>query len=239
MGQTVVVAFLFFSGYGVMESITNKSNYMSNFLSNRVLKLLINFDIAVKLFLITQYILGRHISFKQYALALTTCGGIGNSNWYITCIICCYLFSYICARVTGKKTDKAAFLVLMGSLCLNYMLVLSKYRPWYCFDTILCYPLGMMFSVYKEKIIDCLKNNTNYAIAIVGGMSICIVSCLLSKSLIYRVIYEVSFCLVIVLATMHMKLKNSFLEYVGVNLFGLYILQRIPMMYFKQTVFFF
>lgn len=69
-------------------------------------------------------------------------------------------------------------------------------------------------------------------------MSICIVSCLLSKSLIYRVIYEVSFCLVIVLATMHMKLKNSFLEYVGVNLFGLYILQRIPMMYFKQTVFF-
>ena len=84
----------------------------------------------------------------------TTWGGIGNSNWYITCIICCYLFSYICARVTGKKTDKAAFLVLMGSLCLNYMLVLSKYRPWYCFDTILCYPLGMMFSVYKEKIIE-------------------------------------------------------------------------------------
>ena len=95
----------------------------------------------------------------------------------------------------------------------------------------------MMFSVYKEKIIDCLKNNTNYAIALGGGMAICIVSCLLSKSLIYRVIYEVSFCLVIVLATMHMKLKNSFLEYVGVNLFGLYILQRIPMMYFKQIVF--
>lgn len=68
-------------------------------------------------------------------------------------------------------------------------------------------------------------------------MAICIVSCLLSKSLIYRVIYEVSFCLVIVLATMHMKLKNSFLEYVGVNLFGLYILQRIPMMYFKQIIF--
>lgn len=171
MGQTVVVAFLFFSGYGVMESIARKSHYMSNFLTNRVLRLLVHFDIAVTLFLLTRWILGNHVSVKQYLLALTTWGGIGNSNWYITCILFCYLFSYICEKVTGKNLSRCAFIILMSSLCLNYMLILSKYRQWYWFDTILCYPLGMLFSIYKTEIIDCMSKKRNYVLALGGGIS--------------------------------------------------------------------
>lgn len=233
MGQTVVVAFLFFSGYGVMESIQKKPHYMDGFLKRRVLKVILHFDVAVTLFLITQIILGRVISLKAYVLALTTWGGIGNSNWYVTCILCCYVFSYICYRCCRKNLLDKAFMVLLVSLSLNYMLLLSKYRPYYCYDTVLCYVLGVVFSVYKEKIIQYFNNNIKWLISFGGAMLICVLSFVYSKIFVLRVVYEITFCMLVILLMMHIKFKSTFFEYVGINLFGLYILQRIPMMYFK------
>lgn len=235
MGQTVVVTFLFFSGYGVMESICNKPMYMHTFLKNRPLKLLVHFDIAVTIFLIINWFIGRNIVLKQYILALTTWGGIGNSNWYITCIICCYIFSFICYHSAKGNVKGPAFYILLISLCLNYMFLLSKYRSYYWYDTILCYPLGVLFSIYKENIKEFFKSDKHYLLVCGGVIMICVISFMYSKRFIPRVVFELSFCLSIVFLMMHMKFKSSFFEYIGENLFGLYILQRVPMMFFKAT----
>ena len=40
IGQLMVAMFLFYSGYGIMESIKNKKDYMKSFLKNRFLKTL-------------------------------------------------------------------------------------------------------------------------------------------------------------------------------------------------------
>ena len=47
IGQLMVTPFLFFSGYGVMLSIDRKKGYLNSFLKNRVIKTLIQFDLAV------------------------------------------------------------------------------------------------------------------------------------------------------------------------------------------------
>ncbi len=49
IGQLMVTPFLFFSGYGVMLSIDRKQGYLNTFLKNRILKTLIQFDLAVGL----------------------------------------------------------------------------------------------------------------------------------------------------------------------------------------------
>ena len=51
MGQMIVAMFLFYSGYGIMESIKSKSfGYVKKIPIRRILKTLINFDIIVLLY---------------------------------------------------------------------------------------------------------------------------------------------------------------------------------------------
>ena len=46
-GQLIVTMFLFNSGFGILESIKNKKNYIDTIPRKRILKTLIRFDICV------------------------------------------------------------------------------------------------------------------------------------------------------------------------------------------------
>lgn len=51
----------------------------------------------------------------------------------------------------------------------------------------------------------------------------------LKQFLIIKFIYNIVFVSIILILMMYVKCNNSFLMYIGQNLFGFYILQRIPM----------
>ena len=115
LGQMLVVMFLFYSGYGVMESIKTKgSKYVDSIPRKRVLTTLLNFDVAVLVYLLLDISLGIRYSACDTELAFTGWTSIGNSNWYIFVIILCYLITYISHRIV--KQD--AFQPLGGKTCL-------------------------------------------------------------------------------------------------------------------------
>lgn len=96
IGQLLVALFLFYSGYGVLESIKKKGEeYIDLMPKKRILTTLLNFDVAVALFIITDILLGIDISISQTLLSFTTWDSVGNSNWYIFCIILCYLLTFL------------------------------------------------------------------------------------------------------------------------------------------------
>lgn len=68
-GQLMVAIFLFYSGYGVYWSAQNKEEYIKKFPKNRILKTLINFDLAVLLFLIVDICLGIKYNIKDVLLS--------------------------------------------------------------------------------------------------------------------------------------------------------------------------
>ena len=56
LGQLIVVMFLFYSGFGVMESICKKKmDYVHSMPKRRILTTLLNFDIAIFFFFILNY----------------------------------------------------------------------------------------------------------------------------------------------------------------------------------------
>ena len=60
LGQLVVTTFLFFSGYGIICSISKKgSDYIKSIPKKRFLSVLIHFDIAVILFMVVNVLLGK------------------------------------------------------------------------------------------------------------------------------------------------------------------------------------
>ncbi len=61
MGQSIVALFLFYSGYGIMESIRKRgTEYISAIPRKRFLTVLLNFDVAVLIFIVVAFLLVRN-----------------------------------------------------------------------------------------------------------------------------------------------------------------------------------
>lgn len=96
IGQLLVAMFLFYSGYGVMRSISIKgSGYLMSFPRKRLFTTLLNFDVAVCCFLFIDFIFNIPLSAYQIGFSFIAWESVGNSNWYIFVILLCYFITYV------------------------------------------------------------------------------------------------------------------------------------------------
>lgn len=231
VGQGVVAMFMIYSGYAVMLSCSNKGNeYVKMMPKNRVLKVLLNFDIAVLMFLFVQLLLGNHFGLKEIALALVGWGSLGNSNWYIFAIIFMYMFSYI--SFTIAKNNKILVLTVNLVLIIGYILVMHKYKESYFYDTVLLYFVGMVLYLVKDKMELLFKERKwiYYAVLFLIIALYLVAYKLRDYSVLIEMLKHCCFGMMFLLLTMKVCVNNRFLAFCGKNLFSIFILQRIPML---------
>lgn len=234
LGQSIVSMFLFYSGYGNYQKITTREGYCQTIPTRRIATTLIKFDIAILLFAIYRYMTGTVYSVKKMVLTFLGWEGIGNSNWYIFCILWLYLFTYIAFSVF-RNTKSAIY--AMTLLVLAYIGVVSKYKGdahwWY--DTALCYVLGMIYAKFQYKIESVIDENFKTWIFSFIIMIVLYLASYLHKDngLIYEFMIF-AFTFGVAIFTMHIEINNKILEWFGKNLFEIFILQRIPMIIFKD-----
>ncbi len=228
-GQLIVVMFLFYSGYGVMESFQKKGQeYLRSFPQKRVLTTLLNFDIAVLLFVVLDLALGVELSLKQIGLSFLAWKSVGNSNWYIFIILFCYITAYLGLRLSPYNNDKSSFLIFI--LALLGMLALSFKKPAWWYDTLLCFSAGVFFSVYKDRISRFFHKN--YYVVLLASMGLFLLFHFMSLPDLRGLTHNfesVLFAIITVLFTMKVKTGNAVLMWLGMNVFPIYIYQRIPM----------
>lgn len=231
LGQSIVVMFLFYSGYGVMESIKKKGmDYINAFPKRRIAKTLFNFDIAVILFIITDLCLGRlkNYSVPQVLLSFTGWESVGNSNWYIFAVLILYLITFVSFKLFKNKYSKAAALVT--ALTVVYIAVSACFKDAWWFDTVLLYPIGMWYSLGREKIESFVrKKPVHYWMLFTVCAVVFAISHLLRSNAISYEISQVALCAVIIAVTMKVDINNKILGFFGNHLFEIYILMRIPM----------
>ena len=232
MGQLMVTLFLFYSGYGIMESAKKKGNeYINNLPKKRILTTLLHFDIAVIVFMFaSKYFVTHDFSIKKLLLSLIGWDGFGNSNWYIFCILILYFIAYLSLK-SFKDKNKAVISMAIGILL--YTIIMSFYKQTWWYNTAFCFTLGFIYSTYKEKIEEWIKGKE--LICIVYLLAIFLITYEIKSNILWYHIYTVSFALIIVLLTRRIKIKNVVLLWMGKNLFPLYIFQRLPMMILSQN----
>lgn len=231
LGQAIVVMFLFYSGYGVAQSISKKGeDYIKSIPKRRVLKTLLNFDIAVLIFVLLDFALGTITDYSAIKIILSFIGweSVGNSNWYIFAVLILYIITYVSFSIFKKNKVKALWCVT--GLTVVYIAVMAVFKePWW-FDTALLYPLGMWFAYKKENILSFFeKKKANYYICLAVTAVILIVSLLFRKNIICYELLMISFCVAVMLLTMKFTVKSKFFAFFGKRLFEFYIFMRIPM----------
>lgn len=214
MGQLMVTTFLFYSGYGIYESIKNKKNYINNFFKNRVVKLFVSVFLALILYIVLNIIIGEEYSIKTILLSPIGLTSIGNSNWFIFATFCMYFSVLISFKIFKKDNLSALLLCLI--LSFGYIFLVMKFLgySWWV-DTILCFNAGMFFSYFKESIL-CLLMVIIFALSIINNYNY----------FTYEII-SLSFVLIIVLISLKVKIGNKVLLWLGKNTFNIYILQRL------------
>ena len=231
VGQWIVAMFLFYSGYGIMESIKKKgTSYVDSIPRKRILTTLVNFDIAVALFAVLALFFHKIYSLKVYLLSFVGWEDVGNSNWYIFVIMLCYMIVYLCfGMFIGKQNSYSMRAIACFFLLGISVLALSCVKPSWWYDTMLCFGVGILYSVWRERVENVLQRYYWFIVPILFILLICIGKIPFSvKGLVYNT-YCIVFCLLIVILTMKIKINNPILIWAGKNLFPLYIYQRVPM----------
>lgn len=232
LGQLMVVPFLFYSGYGVFESAKKKgSAYVKAFPRKRILKTLLHFDMAVFLFIVFDAIFspGR-LSVPTVLRSLVAWDSIGNSNWFVFAILCAYCFCW--AGLALFRGGRFRALLATLALCLLYIAVVSRFKESWWWDTILAFPLGCAASLWKDKLAFlekpfpwagcCVLSLGALAAARLGWLP----GCRGQIALVFLVA-------LIVLSSMRFALGGKILSWCGEQVFGIYILQRLPMEFGK------
>lgn len=235
-GQLLVTMFLFYSGYGIFVSIHNKGmNYVRSIPVNRLLKVLLHFDIAVVIYILMQILRGNIYNPKKIMLSLLGWDTVGNSNWYIFAMLVLYLITW----VTFFAFDSRKLESLIGTTLLTIlaMYFLSVFKDGYWYNTMLCFPAGMWYAFGKNKIEKKLKNNKVYGWIFLVVLLIFIMCYRIRANIVWYSVWGIVFSMGIVMFTMKVSMSNKFLEWTGKNLFGLYIMQRIPMILLQHTAF--
>ncbi len=234
--QMIVATFLFYSGFGMMESIQKKGlSYVKSIPGKRFLKVLLHMEIAVALFLLTNIALGKSYGLKKTLLAFTFWESIGNSNWYIFAILGLYLIvflSFLCCKA-NKYVGAALTTVL--SVGFVYALIRAGKDTWW-YNTIILYPTGMLYSLFKEKIEKVVMKNDLAYFSCAGVLLIAYYLCFLRRDtgIEFYSLWGIGFILLLVMLTMKLHINNRILQWFGSHVFSVYILQRIPMIIFRE-----
>ncbi len=231
LGQLVVVTYLFYSGYGIMESIKKKGlTYVKGMPVNRLFKLWYHFALAVCLYIVTRILVNGKLDLKNTLLAFTGYTSVGNSNWYMFVTFIMHIIVII-SFLAFKKSQKLA---LITTFVLSVAFLYGEYKiglPNRFFNTAICFPIGMIFSVVKPKIDKLLmKNDVIWcivAVALAGGITV--FSHIRDNLIIYYELLSVFFAMFITVLLMKVSVKSTVLDWFGSHIFSFFILQRISM----------
>lgn len=234
LGQMIVSMFLFYSGFGMMEQLRIKGRtYLQSIPRKRFPQLLLNFNLAVLLYLILALVLRDQVSIQKVLLSLIGLESIGNSNWYIFVILglyICMFLSFLFLKTNSLK-EQCIGAVVFTILSVGFVVLLAKAgKQSYWYNTIILFSAGLWFSLLRpalEKLV--MKNDLTYWVALAAVIAAYMAFYSLKKY--HFVFYELWACCFVattLLLTMKIAINSKFLNFLGTHLFGIYMLQRIP-----------
>lgn len=232
--QLVVATFLFYSGYGMLESIKTKGmSYVKSIPTKRFFKVLYHSWIAVMLYFISSLAIGKNYSVKRVLLSFVFWDNVGNSNWYIFVVLVLYLIVFLSFVLSKGNKYLGTALTTVLTMCFVLALIKSGKDSWW-YNTAILLPVGMCFSLAKDlfdKIV--MKNDAVYFSVAAVSVFLYVLLSKYSTSIIFYSMRGVVFLALILLLTMKVKIGNNILQWFGAHVFSFYILQRLPMRVFK------
>ena len=238
VGQLMVVMFLFYSGYGIMNKIRKQpKEYLDNFWLHRFLPVYAKFFVCILLFLILNICTGEieNYSLMDIVLSFVAWRSIGNSSWFMFATFFLYIMIIVSFK-TIKMDSLKKSLVSFTLFTLMYIMLFSKFLNkgewWY--NTILCFPFGMWFNFYIDKFESLMEKK--YIPLVCGSSVLLLILYLIQDKVQYAYCaLAIVVVFVVLLVTFKIKIGNKILDFFGRHIFSIYMLQRLTYILFGHV----
>lgn len=227
IGQLMVAPFFFFSGYGIFESVSKKKdNYINGFIKNRFIPLYLFFVFMLLTYVIYNAISGKSYDFVTILLSFTGWTSIGNSNWFIFDTFALYLIFACFFGLLYKKKSIESVLALFSAVVFILVILLFIIKDSWWYNTLLCFPLGMYISHYKERIQTLLKRQLGLMLIATFVMTVVFFYLQRIHGIFYCG-YSISFCLFLLVIMSRVEFHSYICSFSAKHVFSIYIMQRL------------
>lgn len=219
-----------------MESIKKKGfSYINSFPKNRIFKLWYHFSLMLILFIIVSLFIDKHYPISRYLLAFTGISSIGNSNWYVLVILLFYIAIFLSFKIFKKSNINAIIFISIISIS-AVVIAINFCAPQRFYNTALCLPLGMIFSLVKHKLDNLLMKNDIIYTTFLGVIIFVFIyfSQNRTNSITHIIFFYLTGSIIIPILMMKINVKSSILNWFSEHTFSFFILQRIPMILLKH-----
>lgn len=162
MGYMLCAVFLFCSSYGLYKSLKTKPGYLKHFVRRRIVPIAVAYYLSEFIYLIVRLLMGEKPGVSGILLYLTGLRMANFNTWYIIAILFFYFIFYLAFRFCKK--DGPAILIVFAVTLLYTVLgaFIDHQDVWFMrgewwYNSIIMFPLGLLFAKYEAKITAFLK----------------------------------------------------------------------------------
>lgn len=242
LNQMVVAMFFFYSGYGMMKSIMKKRfDYIKGIPLKRFLIVFINFSAAVMLFVLVNLMLGKTFPLTTILLSMIGWSSVGNSNWYMFAIFAVYILLFLSFYML-RWYDKPIMLYFCTVIfsVLTMIFVYWEIRmglPTWWYNTVILVPFGCWYAIFQKTIDSVIMKNGFTYFGILSFLVLAYVISFIHRwdgGIEYYTVWALIFTSIVVCLSMKVTFDNQIIKWFGQHIFSIYILQRIPMLFFSR-----
>lgn len=209
-GSISVGFFFFISGYANYLSI-KRNNQGIEWLKKRI----INICSVVLIILFIYYIHSLFRNSDYYNMYSFIISG----RWYIKVLLITYVIFYL--NFTYMKRYNV---ILLWIISILYIIIMKKIQyPSFWYNSILCFPLGVLLAKHKKTVIDVLKK-LNKLIIIPFFIVFAILEVkAISEYSKYEIAVSISFIALITIYSYYFKIKSKILSVIGIYSLEIYL----------------
>ena len=162
LGYLLVGVFLFCSGVGLYKSYKTRPDYLKGFVRRRILPIVIAFYLSEIVYTIVRALMGEHMTISKVLWYLSGLRMANYNAWYVIVIPFFYLAFWLAFRFC-RREGAAIFWVFLFTLGYTVLgAVINHQSTWWMrgewwYNSILLFPLGMVFGKYESGITKALK----------------------------------------------------------------------------------
>ena len=240
LGQKIVSMFLFYSSFGIYESLKKKGINYAKTLPIKSIIIFIKSQIILLMFLLANiFVLKKRISLKSYLLCMIFKVSIGNSYWFSFTIIILYIYSYLSFRFV--KNPFIFGIVFINFICLVHIILVYNYyypKMIMAVDNVLCFVFGFYYSFFRKYLEQKIMKNDVFYYSTISVTILIYYKILYVKGLLFISITNTLFALLVVFISMKVQFNNDLLKFFNSHSFSIYLLQRLVfMIVYKKNIF--
>ncbi|MGN0386101.1 MAG: acyltransferase family protein [Lachnospiraceae bacterium] len=166
MGILFTSVFFFYSGYGLMRSLSTKENYLDGFLYKRIMVILVPFLLTNILYLLPGMAEGRITNLYGVMTSIFGFTLMNTNAWFVIEILLFYFVFYLAFRfIRNKRAALVTLISFVFAIILTGLLLRHDttringhwFRGEWWYNSTILFAVGLLFGKYRKKIVRVLK----------------------------------------------------------------------------------